>query len=67
MPTQTEFRQHGLKLFFAVRVKQRLRASKNRVLRESIWTKDKESRRRVEKVYVRNFLTCTLRRALLRR
>ena len=65
-PTQSEFRWRGVKLFFTVKVKQRLRASKNRVLREHIWTKDKESRRRMEKVYVRNFLTCNLRRILLR-
>ena len=51
---------------FTVRVKQRPRASKNRVLRENIWTEDKESRRRMEKVYVRIFLTCNLRRILLR-
>lgn len=67
IPTYSKIRQRGVKLFFTVRAKQRLRVSKNRLLRENIWTEDKESRRRVEKIYVRNFLTCTLRRILLRR
>jgi hypothetical protein len=40
-----------------------MRAYKSRVLRENIWTENKESRR-VEKVYVRSFLTSTLRRIL---
>ena len=40
-----------------------MRAYKSRVLRENIWTENKESRR-MEKVYVRSFLTSTLRRIL---
>jgi hypothetical protein len=66
IPTQSEFRRSGVELFFTLRQKQMLRACKNRVLRENILTEDKESRRRMEKVYVKNFITCILRRILLR-